>query len=1080
MAKAVSPPPITAMRALPIPLEPPIVPAKCGDPRCQPLAGIKDGPTQRGTIVKIWEKERLLRSTILAGFAAVSMTGAAAYAQSEDEEDEDDAPPPPRAQQTSDRIVVTGSLLRRDEFTSSAPIQVITAEIASIEGLIDTAQILQDSSIAAGSQQINTQFGGFIVNGGPGVQTVSLRGLGAQRTLILFNGRRFGPSGVEGRVGAVDLNTIPQSAVQRIEILKDGASSIYGSDAVAGVINVITRSQIDRPSLRVSASLPFQSGGESYTADGAMGFSFDRGFITLSAAYTRIESIARADRDYFACAEDYVFDPVTGARIDRTELNPTSSNMGGFKCFNTGVINSIDANAAGGLRRFVIDPNAVPNQRAAGVFPGFRLTGFDGRGIDPASGLPFGLREQDTDDPRILQDHIIPLTERLSIYLTGEFDLGPAQLYGELLYNNRTTEQQRTRQFFPWSANPNFYGPNNMAARTNAFAAVTLPANCLSSENATATNSCGGTPNFVRPIALIPFNTSVDIDYWYGVAGLRGDFGPNFGLLSNWSWDASLSHSISDGSYTRDTVDVRNVQDSLDARSDVMHVSDGLGNITCIRPSDGSSCVAINYFSQDFMAGNLTQAQRDFLFARDTGATEFTQTTFNAIMTGEAFTLPAGPVGMAIGVEYRRSEIDDQPGPLSFGNNQWGLTSAVNTQGVDELYEIFGEVEVPLLAGLPFVESLTLNASARYFDYSQYDADHVYKVGANWQINPLLRLRATYGTSFRAPGLFELFLGNQTGFAGQGIDPCINWGDSTNVVLQTNCAADGVPDNYPGVGSSALVISGGGAGVLSPETADSLTVGLIFTPTELALSVALDYFEIEVKDQVAQLGAGNILAACYGSPVFPNDFCNLFVRNQDPLSPGFLNIVSVNNNFVNINSQRTTGLDATVRYEHEFSFGRLSVDANGTWTFTDVVDTFGGLNGFTSNDFNGQIGNPDFVARANIGFRRGDWTYSWFSDYTQRMSNDQAFGGNVFNFRGDNGLQQAFFKQTTETLITHGASVRYVGGDWSVIAGVRNIFDEHPPFVSTGTTSRLGNASLSATQFDLRGRSAFFQVAKTF
>ncbi|WBQ10161.1 TonB-dependent receptor [Hyphomonadaceae bacterium ML37] len=1026
--------------------------------------------------MKIWEKERLLRSTILAGFAAVSMTGAVAYGQSEEDEDEEDTPPPPRAQQSSDRIVVTGSLLRRDEFTSSAPIQVITAEIASIEGLVDTAEILQDSSIAAGSQQINTQFGGFIVNGGPGVQTVSLRGLGAQRTLLLFNGRRFGPSGVEGRVGAVDLNTIPQSAVQRIEILKDGASSIYGSDAVAGVINVITRTQIDRPSLRVSASVPFEGAGETYTVDGAMGFNFDRGFITASASYTRVESISRADRDYFSCAADYVFDPVTGARIDRTENNPTSPNAGNFKCFNTGVINSIDV-FNGMTRRFVIDPNATPGQLAAGVFPGFRLTGVNGTPND-AQGRPVGTLEQDTDDPRILEDHIIPLTERLAVYLTGEFDLGPAQLYGELLYNNRQTEQQRTRQFFPWSRNALF--GNDLATGGNQFASVILPANCLNEGTGTYTASCGPAPSFIRPIALIPFNTSVDIDYWYGVAGVRGDFGPNFGFLSNWSWDASLSHSISDGSYTRDTVDVRNVEDALDARSDVRHVLDGGGNVVCVRPSDGSSCVAINYFTTDFMAGNLTQEQRDFLFTTDTGNTEYTQTTFNAIMTGEAFSLPAGPVGVAMGVEYRRSEIDDQPGPLSFGNNQWGLTSAVNTQGVDELYEIFGEVEVPLLAGLPGIESLTLNASGRYFDYDLYDADSVYKLGANWQINPLLRLRATYGTSFRAPGLFELYLGNQTGFGGQGIDPCIDWGTSTNVVLQANCAADGIPDNYAGVGPSALIISGGGAGVLRPETSDSLTVGLIFTPTELALSIALDYFEIEVNDQVAQLGGGNILAACYGSPVFPNDFCNLFVRNTDPLSPGFLNIVSVNNNFVNINSQRTVGLDATVRYEHEFSFGRLSVDANGTWTFEDVVDAFGGLNGFTSNDFNGQIGQPDFVARANIGFRRGDWTYSWFSDYTQRMSNDQAFGGNIFDFRGDNGLQQAFFKQTTETLITHGASVRYVGGDWSVIAGVRNIFDEQPPFVSTGTTSRLGNASLSATQFDLRGRSAFFQVARTF
>lgn len=1017
--------------------------------------------------MSISTKERLLRSTVLAGVAALAMGGAPVFAQEADEPETTTEQEEQQAAQTQDRIVVTGSLLRRDEFSSSAPIQVITSEVASLEGLLDTSEILQESSIAAGSTQINTQFGGFIVNGGPGVNSVSLRGLGAQRTLLLFNGRRFGPSGVQGRVGSVDLNTIPQSVIQRIEILKDGAGSIYGSDAVAGVINVITRTQIDSPELRFSSSLPFEGGGESYSIDGSYGFNFDRGFVTASAAFSRSERLQRSDRDYFVCPQDYIFDPDTGARIDRIELNPLSDNQGDFKCFNSGVVNAVDV-FAGGTRRLIQDPNwaSLPG---GDYFSGFRARGGDGFGTQ--NGLPTGIQETDTNDPRLLAQDILPEVERYSIYLTGEYDLGFANLYGELLYNNRTTDQQRYRQFFPWSGNP------------LAFGATTPGANAhMAGVNGDFTvGSDFGAATYARPIAMIPFNTEVDIDYWYGVVGLNGQFGSNTGFLSDWSWDVSVSHSISDGGYTTDTVDARNVVDVLDPRTEIYHTFDTSGNVICVRATDGSSCPAINYFSEAFMAGDLTPEERAFLLTTDSGTTEYTQTLFNAVMTGEAFELPAGPVGVAIGAEYRRSEIDDQPGPLSSSGNQWGLSSAVATAGEDSLYEVFAEAEIPLLAGMTGVEELTLNVSGRYFDYDAYDPDSVYKVGLNWQIHPILRARATYGTSYRAPGLFELYLGDQTGFLGQtAIDPCVEWGESTNQNIRTNCAAAGVPDDYAGIGSSALSISSGGAGVLEPETSKAFTGGLIITPTNINLSIALDYFDIEVNDQVAQLTAGSILGGCYGGNQFPNTFCDLFDRDTDPNSPSYLNITEVRNQFINVNQQKTTGLDVTLRYEHELDFGELSFDLQATYTFDDYQDTFTGVDGFDTNEFNGSLGQPDLVANSNIQFRRGDWTVSWFTDFVSRMSEFELLEGDTFDFTGVNGTQEGFYKVFTEPYFQHGASVRYSGSDWSAIVGVTNIFDEAPAAVSSGVDNRLGNTSLSSTQFDLRGRSAFVRLSKAF
>jgi iron complex outermembrane receptor protein len=212
-----------------------------------------------------------LSTTILSALASVVVSAApgAALAQATNAPPNAkpaEAPPQPEAAPIEE-LIVTGSRIRRSEFSSTSAIQVIETENSTLAGINNTAQMIQGSTVAANASQVNNFYTGFVVSGGPGVKTVSLRGLGTQRTLILLNGKRVGPAGTRGQVGAVDLQTIPYALLQRTEILKDGASAVYGSDAVGGVINFITKKTVDGGEARVQFTGPFGGGNEQMSAD---------------------------------------------------------------------------------------------------------------------------------------------------------------------------------------------------------------------------------------------------------------------------------------------------------------------------------------------------------------------------------------------------------------------------------------------------------------------------------------------------------------------------------------------------------------------------------------------------------------------------------------------------------------------------------------------------------------------------------------------------------------------------------------------------------------------------------------------
>jgi iron complex outermembrane receptor protein len=952
-------------------------------------------------------KKGSLTKVLLA--AALSTQVLTAWAQDDAQEGEE-------GEEAADlgRVVVTGSLIKREDFESTSPMQVITAETQFQAGQLSVADILQGSTVAAGTTQINNQFNGFIVQGGTGTQTLDLRGLGPQRNLVVLNGRRIGPSGTRGQVSSLDLATIPEIAVNRFEIVLDGSSSIYGSDAVAGVTNIITRRSVDETEFQALAEVPFDSGGEQYRAAFVTGLNWDSGAATISAQWSKREALRVGDRDFLQCTEDLITDG-SGNRIDREDRSAIDDSLRGCNFLYANTVLDLFTGA-----RYVPSPDGVTD----GPFPGYRPRA-NGR-YDDANGEAF--YEDILNFDFALSEMAFNEQERLNIYATFDqsFDFwGGVDWDADLLYSNRETTAENWRQFFPFVSSSDFI-PYPDDPDYNPGLAASLP---------------------VMPY---PSNTNVDVSYTYFTTGLSGILPTsNF-----WSWQVYAAYTLSDGDYTRNSI--------LASRS---------GDINF-----DTSAPRIDYFSPGVLSGQDMQLLIDTVGINQTGNTEYEQLQTVGILSGDLFELPAGTLGAAFGLEYRDFSIDDQPSQASRDGDLWGESSALVTQGDNNVWEVFGEFDIPLLANKFLVEDLTLNVSARAFDYDFGGSDTVWKAGLRWQIVPSFALRGTAGTSYRAPGLFEQFLGDQTGFVGQlAIDSCVNWGESTNDFLRRNCEADGLPPDWIGGGSSATVISGGGGDSLKPETSDSFTVGFVWSPEFTNLNVAVDYFEIEVNDQIAQLGPAAIVAGCYTAENFPNSFCDLFDRvpESDPNFPNQINTVL--DQFVNINEQKVSGIDLVATWSSDYDWGTLDLEASTTWQQENVFRLFDAdaVEGFDDTDVVGRIGNPEFVTNFRATARKNDWSVTYFLQFASETDNSDI-AAEEFTYFGFQGAQRDI---TMDALYLHNVSFFYQQDKWDVLIGINNLLDDEPDTVSTGAgAARRGNIPIAASQYDMFGRRIFGRV----
>ncbi len=900
-----------------------------------------------------------------------------------------------------DKITVTGSLIRRADYETTSPVFTIDTERNAAQGQVSVGEFLQKSAIGAAETQITHQFGGFVVDGGTGVQTFSLRGLGANRTLVLLDGQRPGPAGTRGAVGAFDLNVIPTAILQRAEIVKDGSSSIYGSDAVAGVVNLITKKHFDRPELTVTGRVPTEGGGEVFQASIANGWNFERGSIVAAAEWFRHNELTRGDRDFLNCSNDLIKD-ANGNSIDREDRSITAgTNLA--NCNNL-LINVIDVYNS--TTRYIPSPDGS----TVGPFPGYRPRANQ----TYANGNPVAFYEEPLNFDAWGLSHIINRQERKSLYFASDFGFENFNWKTQVLYNKRDTYNFQWRQFFPTVEAP------------------------------------GTSTGYAQPVLPFKSSSETEVDYYYLANRFDGLF------TGSWAWEVNANASRSSGKYS-----------SLGIRNSIT------GDL--VRPGTGDTPAA-NYFDPGYLSGAKVDELVDILGITATGKTTYDTATVNAVFSGELFDLPAGAVGAAFGLEYRYYSIEDVPD----ANYQdlWGSSTADVTKGDDRVKEAFAEFDIPLLKGIPGIESLSLNASGRVFEYDSVSgSDKVWKTGLNWQIIPSLRVRGTVGTSYRAPGLYELYLGNQTGFQNQtAIDPCIRWEESDNTNIRTNCGAAGIPGDYVGAGSSATVYTSGGAGNLIPETSRAKSAGIVFTPSFADLSVAIDYFDYDIRGQITSLTASDIVGGCYGSDSYPNRYCDLLERN--PTTGADANSIrNVYAQYLNINRQRTRGWDMTLNWEHEFSFGKFGLDSQVTYTLEDVAQLFDSAeaSGLASSDQLGLIGRPDLVANLGLNLTRGDWTYNWLAQYIGDTENYNLNSRFTYQGRPD-----SYRDLKADARYYHTASVSYKQADWEILVGVSNVFNTKPPSISTGAGSRYGNIAAFATQYDLYGRTPYVRLKYKF
>ncbi|WP_170935459.1 TonB-dependent receptor domain-containing protein [Sphingopyxis indica] len=1030
----------------------------------------------------------------LSAIAVVIATPAFAQTDETAPEDGDVAAAPAPAPDES--IVVTGSRIRTvTPFNSPDPISVIDPEIAAKEGKFDLASTLQSSPVAAGSTQITAAISSnFVTNGGPGAQTIDLRGLGPNRTLVLLNGRRAGPAGTRGGVSSFDLNVLPASIASSVEILKTGASSVYGSDAVAGVVNIKTKTDIDGLQLDFNTSVPFDSGGEEYRASALWGKTFSRGHFLIAGDYTHVKELARGDRSYLACPEAYTFreDGSRADLIDPRTGKPRCQDLPWGHVWTYNLIDNMQLDGPGGPNTGL---NTSPNGETVLIqyqypgetlgIPAYGAPAYFGDLGTPAGWYPVGYN---TESQRVLNAYhpfydeqtIIPKTTLITGYAEGSYELtDDVEMFGEFLFNRRKTYQNGFRQFWNFGFTGDLYGTGNLYGSGTIWAPGWQGV------------------NFLSPTAITNHaDSSQKVDYYRGVAGLRGEAPEGEGFFGGWRWEIYGQYSKSIGRYRSEQI----LQDVYE--TGYFQSSSCVGTVT---PVSGKQCIDLPWADPYFLRGELTPEQVDFLFDWEEGKTVYTQLTGEATVSGALFDLPAGPVSIALGLNGRQDKINDVPGEITLAANAWGASASGITAGKSFTKEAFAEINVPVLANKPFFEELTLSAAARVTSVKatrrsdgvsdEDNGNWTYKIGANWALNDWLRFRASYGTSFRAPALFEQFLADETGFVSQrNIDPCIQWQrgldqGTTSDRVAANCAADGIPGNYPGGSITATSISSGGLGDLQSETSNALVVGGILTPKfdflpDTTLNIAVDYFDIKVKGEITQLGASNIIFGCYDSESFPNDpLCDLFVRSPAGSVTEY-NITDITDQFVNIASQRNSGVDVEINLRHDLgNAGRLSFTAGMTF---QTRDDFKLLPTSPTTSDNGEAGSPDWVGDFRATWEsRGGFTFFYGMNVYGGTSDVQDF---LDRNGGDPCIDSSIYgrycpKLTTPTTFYHNVSIsQEINDRFEITFGIANLFDTRPPRVSVlngGQIALLGPAVL-ASQYPFTGRRAFLNISSKF
>ncbi len=863
------------------------------------------------------------------------------------------------------RIEITGSRIKSASAESASPLQVITAAEIAQSGAVNVQDLLLKNPAMGGLPTFSRTNSNFDV-ANSGVSTIDLRGLGEERTLVLVNGKRF-VAGVPGS-SAVDLNAIPTDFIERIELLTGGASSTYGSDAVAGVINIILKRDFE--GLALDASIGRSDSGDdkktkfglTWGANAAGG----KGNVMLHLGYSKQGSVFSRDREGLA------LDNITNSAFSGDVADVFSIRTPFFSSFAPQGRIFINPGLSTASRTFDANGNIIPFSTNGPAGDGVGATGFN--------------RQQ-------FRTIAIP-TDRIMLAGKGEFELAENhRAYLESTFV--TTKTKAVLEPFPLQADDIYPTTGEVPAEFLVNAA--LVRNPLVPDGIYNLLTKRGTDGalvygFSRRLAEVG-NRGADAqtDTFRVASGVKGTW------LKSWDYDVyGIYGSNKRIDVSGGQVNVLNFRSALEAIPDADDI-DGDGNVTEAICRDeqarAQGCVPISLFG----FGSISPGALNWVQAPAILSTFTTQKIVGATVSGELFKLPAGPVGVALGAEYRKeyslSEFDAlQQTGLNAGN------ATPKTEGSFSVKEAFVETKVPLLKDAPFAKSLSVSGAIRGGDYTTVGNTLSWNAGAEWAVNSTVKFRVTRALSTRAPNIGELFSPPVQDFP-QVVDPCTGVtaasADSRSVACR---AAPGVNANIAANGSFTLSqadlqgTSGFDRGNpnLGEEEGRSTTIGMVLTPTGIPalrnVVFTADYFKINVSDAIVATPRQFILSQCYGGDA---SFCQFVTRRPAAVganSAGSLEFVD--SAVSNSGGLSTEGVDLTAAWADKVGPGRLT--ARVSWTYLKD-GALVPLPGSAPDKFAGEVGSPKNKGTLGLGYTWGPWGVNTLISYIGKQAIDDQW-----------------------------------------------------------------------------------------
>jgi outer membrane receptor protein involved in Fe transport len=986
---------------------------------------------------------RFNKASLLAGTVMASvMVAAPAYAQ--------DATGDEAAADAGDAIVVTGSRIQRVDLTSTSPVAVVPAEEFELSGAVNVEQVINTLP------QVLPGVTGFSNNPGNGAVTLNLRNLGATRSLVLVNGRRWMFYDTNQ---IVDLNTIPQFLISGVDVVTGGASAVYGSDAVAGVVNFRLR-EVEGIEAGGTYSITEEGDGARYAVNLAIGSSFDdgRGNVTMFANYTRRKAVFQDARAFsFTAAGDGCIVP--GSTNPETEIGtPFPSGITVATCgARGGEIGFVpQGSPTGPIATFTGLLNNDPTTPGTYIF---NPTGGGSRiFLDPADLYNFA------------PDNYLQLPqERYLVGAFGRYEVTDAiELYSELSYvNNRVaTELAPT----PTGVTANLQIASPFFNEQTRELLRQVDANDTTPNNGFATTTVA-----YRFNAAGSRNQEQTRQAFRVLAGVRGDLTDNLRYDAFYSYQRTSNTQIQRGNISRSRY-----------LSALQTNFSGTGALQCSdAAARAAGCRPINVFGlglADPLAIAYTQVD-------STNLEEADLQNAVASLSGSLFNLGMGAedIGFAFGVEYRKMSAQYIPDEFLASGDVLGFNAGQPTAGSYDVKEVFGELRVPVIQD-GFIHRLELNGAARYSDYSldAVGGSWTYTGGIDFAPIPDIRFRAQYARAVRAPNVQDLFGGLSTGFPA-AIDPCSDRGTaaSRTDALRAFCIASGVPaaNVFTRAVQPATQIQAdfGGNPNVEEETSDTYTIGAVIQPSFIPrLNITADYFNIKVDNTIGVLAGGlnSALSLCFNTiQDLSNPICAVFVGRRGVTGAYGQTAGGQNPPFTsaNVGKLETSGVDVQVDYNLPLGNGNLSFFYLGTW-----LDKYRSIPIASiperENIGEGTFGLPKYRHTTRVTYAQGpaQISFRWrFEGKTKDGRIDNVFNGTERIGTDPALLPKPFLNAISYFDLTLGYDV---DERLSLNFGVNNLLDKKPPVL--GTASEQANTLPS--YFDVLGRDFFVSARLSF